>query len=418
MVLGMAVKLSFLGEPDKVGRSAYLVSGSRNILIDYGVDIDKIPKFPKTVSVFELDLFIISHAHLDHMGASPQLYVSGNMPCLLTHSTLDISDILIRDFMKLSGEYLTFEYIDFLNLERNSNFMSYRIRYGYRDVGIKFYDAGHIPGSAQVVVELDGKTILYTGDINTYETRLLTPADLDYDEEFDAVVIESTYGDTRHPDRFESERMFVQLARETIENGGTVLVPAFAVARSQEILLILYEHRFEYPVVMDGMAIEVTKMLLSHGRYLKDVKKLRNAFDKARKIYRWRERKEVVKEPCLIIAPAGMLGGGSSVYYLNKLIKNPKNRIFLVGYQAPGSPGRSLLESKRDERKMADIRYIRFSAHADSIGILKILKSLNGDPKIFVVHGNKESRLNVDMMARECCGYKVYLPRHGEVYKI
>ncbi len=417
----MSIKISFLGMPNKVGRSAYLLTGSRNVLVDYGVDLDKIPKFPKPVSVLDLDLYVLSHAHLDHMGASPLLYITGNMPNVMTHPTLDISDLLIRDFMKLSGEYLTFEYIDFLNLKRHSHLIGYGKPFEYRDIKVEFYDAGHIPGSAQVVVEMDGKRVLYTGDINTYDTRLLTPADIDYEEEFDAVILESTYGNTKHPDRRETERKFVEMAKETIENGGVVLVPAFAVARSQEILLILHEHKFKYPIVMDGMALEVTKIFLSHGGYLKDVKKLRKAFNKVRKIHRWRERKKVIKEPCLIIAPAGMLGGGAAVFYLNKLIKNPKNRIFLVGYQAPGSPGRSLLEASEErdgDRNTADVYYMRFSAHADAEGLLKILKSLKGDPKIFVVHGEKESRENVGMLAQDCCGYKVYYPAHDDVYKV
>ncbi len=416
----MSVKISFLGMPNMVGRSAYLISGSKNILLDYGVDLDKTPKFPKPVSVKDLNLFVISHSHLDHMGAAPMLYISGEAQALMTPPTLEISDLLIRDFMKLSGEYLPFEYIDFISLRRRTQLIKYNKEYSFDGVHIELFDAGHIPGSAQISLEIDGRRILYTGDINTYETQLINPAFLSYPYEYDAVIIETTYGDRKHPDRIETERKFIELASETIEDGGVVLVPAFAVARSQEILLVLDKYNFKYPVVMDGMAIEVTKIFLSYGKYLKDVKRLRKAFNRVKKIYRWRDRKKVIREPCLIIAPAGMLGGGAAVYYLNKLIGDPRNRIFLVGYQAPGSPGRNLLEESKESGRgdRADVLYMSFSAHADADGLLKVLKSIPGDPKLFVVHGDDDARRNIGELARDELGFKVYYPEHGDVVKI
>ncbi len=416
----MDVKIDFLGMPNKVGRSAYLITGSKSILLDYGVDLDRIPKFPEPVDVKHLDLFVISHSHLDHMGAAPMLYVSGNVKALTTRPSIDVSDLLIRDFMKLSGEYLLFEYIDFVSLRRNVELLGYEEELRLDGASITLYDAGHIPGSAQVLVSLDGKNILYTGDINTYETMLQKPAHMDFDVELDAVIMESTYGDSKHPDRRTQERRFVELAEEAIEEGGTVLVPAFAVARSQEILLILEKYGFKYDVVMDGMALEVTKIFLSHPDYLKDPDMLERAFSSVRKVYRWRDRKKLVRERVLIIAPAGMLGGGAAVFYLNKLIKNPKNRIFLVGYQAPGTPGRSLLEESESEerRDMADVLYMRFSAHADVDGLFKFASKLQGDPKIFVVHGDRDARRNIGELVEDKLGFKVIYPSTKESYII
>ncbi len=414
----MAVTIDFLGMPNKVGRSAYLIRGSKSVLLDYGVDLDKIPKFPEPVDINKLDLFVISHSHLDHMGAAPMLYVSGSVKAVTTPPSIDISDLLIRDFMKLSGEYLLFEYIDFISLRRNVQLLGYNEEYRFDGSSVTLYDAGHIPGSAQVLVSIDGKNILYTGDINTYETLLQRPADLDIDVELDAVIMESTYGDSKHPDRRLQEKRFVELAEATIEEGGTVLVPAFAVARSQEILLILDKYGFKYDIVMDGMALEVTKILLSHPDYLKEPDRLEKAFNAVRKIYRWRDRKKVVKERCLIIAPAGMLGGGAAVFYLNKLIDNPRNRIFLVGYQAPGTPGRNLLEEAESEeaRDRADVLYMRFSAHADAEGLFKFASHLRGDPTVFVVHGDGEARHNIGELIRDKLGFKVVYPSTKESY--
>ena len=414
----MSVKIAFLGMPNKVGRSAYLIKGSRKVLLDYGVDLGKTPQFPDPVDVSSLDLFVISHSHLDHMGAAPMLYVSGDVPAITTPPSIEISDLLIRDFMKLSGEYLLFEYIDFISLRRNVHLLGYREPFVFDGVSVTLFDAGHIPGSAQVLVEMDGRRILYTGDINTYETMLQGPADMDLGVELDAVIMESTYGNSRHPDRGEMERRFVEQAIETIESGGTVLVPAFAVARSQEILLILDKYDFPYEIVMDGMAIEVTKILLSQPGYLKDPERLRRAFNAVRKIYRWRDRKRVVNERCLIIAPAGMLGGGAAVFYLNKLIDDPKNRIFLVGYQAPGTPGRSLLEEAESEeaRDRADVVYMRFSAHADVDGLFRFASSVEGDPTFYIVHGDGDARMNIGELISDRLGYRVVYPGHREEY--
>jgi len=153
---------------------------------------------------------------------------------------------------------------------------------------------------------------------------------------------------------------------------------------------------------MDGMAIEVTKILLSQPGYLRDPERLRRAFNAVRKIYRWRDRKKVVNERCLIIAPAGMLGGGAAVFYLNKLIDDPRNRIFLVGYQAPGTPGRSLLEEAESEeaRDRADVVYMRFSAHAD----------------FYIVHGDGDARMNIGELISDRLGYRVVYPGHREEY--
>lgn len=420
----MSIKLHSVGDPDKIGRAAYLIKGMKNVLIDYGVELTKPPKFPLTVPPHKINMLILSHAHLDHVGAAPFLYLHGNIPAYMTKPTLELTEILIKDFMKLSGEYLPYEFIDFLTLANNTSFLNYRQPVYYKDLVIECFDAGHIPGSCQVSIEVEGKKILYTGDINTYETRLQPSADLNYEDEFDAVIIESTYASELHPPRKKMEKAFVEKATEVVENGGIALVPAFAIGRSQEVLLILYHHKFKHRITMDGMALDVTKILLSNKGYLKDYKSLKKAFDKVKKVTRWKERKKVVKEPGLIIAPAGMLGGGAAVYYINKLYKDPRNAIFLVGFQAPGSPGRNLLEAREFEieRKKktveAPVYYMQFSAHTDSKGLRKVLSSLKGDPKIFIVHGERRGRDTLYNMSVEEFGFKTYKPMMGEIYEI
>jgi putative mRNA 3-end processing factor len=419
------VKISFIGAPDIVGRAAYLIEDDgHQVILDYGVELTKPPKFPLSIPPMNIDAVLLTHAHLDHSGAVPYLYVSGNMPIYLTRPTHELMEVLIRDFIKLSGEYIPYEYIDFIYMSQRAQYVEYNVEYEVPNSPFKFVvkDAGHIPGSYQAIVKVGDKAnILYTSDINNYETRLQKSADIDYDEEFDVVIIESTYGDSVHPDRKRLEKAFVELVSEIVENDGIVLIPAFAVGRSQEVLLILKQHGFKHRIVMDGMALDVTEILLKNKSFLKSPNSLKKAFKKVKKVKRWRERKRVIKEPGVIIAPAGMLGGGSAVFYLSKLYKDPKNAILLVGYQAPGTPGRTLLEEgvvlveSLSDKAEAKRYYFEFSSHTDSKGLRKILSSLSGDPIIFIVHGEESGRIALKRMAEEM-GFKTYLPNAGGSY--
>ncbi len=415
------IKIHCIGSPEIVGKAAFLLEyENHKLILDYGVELSRPPKFPITVPPNEVDAVIITHAHLDHIGATPYLYVSGNMPLYTTKPTMDLADLLIRDFLKLSGEFLPFEYIDFLFMKQKSIYLDYRVplKLNKTPFEIEFLDAGHIPGSAQVIIRAGKHRILYTGDINTYETRLQRSADLRYEDDFDIVIIESTYGADKHPKRRRLEEVFVEKVSEVIENDGIALIPAFAVGRSQEILLILYCRNFKHKIVMDGMALEATRILLGNPMYIKSPKRLRKAFQKVKKVKRWRERKRVLKEPAAIIAPAGMLGGGAAVYYISKLHKDPKNAIFLVGYQAPGSPGRVLLEEgvvmidKSREKSEAPTYYFEFSSHTDQDGLRKILRKIPGDPLIVIVHGEERGRKALAEIAEDY-GFRVSLPYSG-----
>lgn len=416
------MKISFIGSPEVVGKAAFLLQEEKHqLILDYGVELSKPPKLPLSVPPRYIDGVVLTHAHLDHIGAAPYLYVSGNMPLYLTPPTLDLTDILIKDFLKLSGEFLPYEYLDYIYMSQRSMYMNYcrEVSVPSSPFKIEFLDAGHIPGSSQVIVRVDGKKILYTGDINNYETRLQKAADLNYEDEFDMVIIESTYGADVHPERDRLEKIFVERVTEVVENNGVVLVPSFAVGRSQEILLILKQRGFKHRIVMDGMALEVTELLLRNRDFLKSPKSLKKAYSKVKKVRRWKDRKRVVKEPGVIIAPAGMLGGGSAVFYISKLYRDPKNAIFLVGYQAPGTPGRVLLEEgvvmveHVSAKAEAERYYFEFSSHTDREGLKKVLGSLSGDPLIVIVHGEERGRVGLKEIAEEM-GFKTYLPVSGE----
>jgi putative mRNA 3-end processing factor len=213
------MELKFLGGTLEVGRSAVLVSyKDTNILLDYGVMLNDHPEFPLPVNTRKLNAVILTHAHLDHSGGIPMLYISGRPKTYMTSMTRDTSALLVQDFIKLSGQYLLFERREMELMLQNSRMVYYREPFRVGDLEIEFVDAGHIPGSAQVIVNGD-KTLVYTGDFTTVKTRLLDGADTSVGD-VDGVVIESTYAHEDHAPRPELEKEFVKACREVVEDGG------------------------------------------------------------------------------------------------------------------------------------------------------------------------------------------------------
>ncbi|RLI12190.1 MBL fold metallo-hydrolase [Candidatus Bathyarchaeota archaeon] len=419
-----AVKIRFLGGTGEVGRSAILVeAGGAKLLLDYGVMLDDEPGFPMHVPPRELDAIIITHAHLDHSGAAPVFYIGRGVPIYATALTFELTELLLRDFINLSGYYIPFEYLELQNMLSRAFYVPYGKAFKVKGATIKLLRAGHIPGSAQVLVEADGKRLLYTGDINPVDTRLLKGADLDYGE-LDAIIIESTYANQDHPNRLELEREFVARVEEVVEAGGTVLVPAFAVARAQEIACILTAHGFPYDMVMDGMARRVNLILMNHLYELKDPDLFMAAMDELILVVKRKDRKKFVKRPCVIISPAGMLKGGPAAYYAMKLAGSARNAIFLVSYQIPGTPGHELLENRiyivngKVQEVKAQVERFDFSSHAGMSDLHSILKGLEGSPKVFVVHGAEGNCDRLASWAREELGLDAVAPEAGSTFEV
>ncbi|RLI13721.1 MAG: MBL fold metallo-hydrolase [Candidatus Hecatellales archaeon] len=418
------MKLKFLGGVREVGRSALaLTSGSSTILLDYGVQINREPEFPLHVPPKNLDGILLSHAHLDHSGGIPLYHVRHRIPVYATKLTFELSRILLNDFIKLSGYYLPYEYADVMAMLDNASPVSLSETLEVKDFKIRFLEAGHIPGSLQFIVEADGERLLYTGDVNTNETKLLNMADLDYGD-LSAVVVESTYAGEKHPSRGELEKAFVERVSEVVDRGGTALIPAFSVGRSQEVLCILEAYGFQHQVYMDGLALEANEVMLRHPEYFRDYELLRRALEKAKWINGWRERRQTVKKPCAIVSPAGMLKGGAAAYYVEKVAKKPQNAIFLVSFQIPGTPGRMLWEEKKifvngkPRPVEAETEFFHFSSHTDGEGLKTLLRSVKGNPKVFVVHGNPENSERLASWVSGELGLEAVVPKVGETYTI
>ena len=418
------LEISFLGSAMEVGRAAIAVrTNQAQILLDYGVMLNHIPGFPMHIPPKKVDAIVMTHSHLDHSGAIPVFHIRNGKPVYGTKLAFELANLLIRDFIKLSGYYLPFEYLELKTMLRYGRNLNYRQNIRIGDISFQLIDSGHIPGAAQVLLEAEGKRLLYTSDYNAVRTRLLNEADQDYGD-LDVVIIESTYADENHTERGILEKRFVEEVTEVVESGGTVLVPAFSVGRAQEIACILSAYHFEYSVYLDGMAREASTILMNHVTFIRDPRLFLDAMHRIDWIEGWRDRRTASKKSGVIIAPAGMLKGGPAAFYIQTVGKKSRNAVFLVGYQIPGTPGRELIErgvcviDGKVRKVKAKVEFFDFSSHSGAKELKETVKNLKGSPKVYVVHGAEGNCPLFARWIKEEVGLEAKAPKIGETFKI
>ncbi len=406
--------LEFLGGAGEIGRSAILIDDT--LLLDYGMDSGNPPSFP--VGDVDPKAVVVSHGHLDHVGSLPSLLSGDARPEIhWTPPTADLAMLLARDTLKLhGGSYdCPFTEAELARVSEVSRTHGYREPFEAAGYEVTFFDAGHVPGSAHVLVS-DGETrLLYTGDFNTESQNLLPGTTARPDA--DVVICESTYSETTRPPRARLEREFAESLRTTIWEGGTVVVPAFAIGRTQEVLCICEEHDLECYV--DGMGKRVTELFLRprNREFLRDPALLRRAKGNARFVDgRDGQRRRIADQNTIIVTTSGMLHGGPAMTYVPEIRSHPANKIALTGYQVEGTPGRDLLETGSAEidgrvmRVSAQVEQYDFSAHADRNGLLEFLESYR-DAEIAVVHGDRCEAFATELQAD---GYDATAPGLGD----
>ena len=419
------MKITILGSGKEVGRSGFLVtSNNTNVLLDYGVMLKREPSFPIHVRPKDISSVVLTHAHLDHSGNIPSLFLSGsNISVLGTNPTFELSDLLIEDMLKISGSYLPFEYADLNNMMSHSKTLQYKEKHLVNDMEITLYETGHIIGGSSILVEVEGKRIFYTGDINKRGSKLLRPADLDLPE-VDILIIESTYSQTEQAPREESEKNLVQFAYDVIERGGTLFIPAFSVERAQEIACVLKASNFKHRISMDGMALKANEIMLRNPSFLRDPDGFKKIITEVEWVKGWQRRKHLVKEPGVIISPAGMLVGGTALFYLQEIAKNPNNGIALVSYQGKGTPGRLLLEkglvsyNGKTKKSLAEVKHYEFSGHSSRTELFEILGKIKGNPRVLTVHGDDMSCTKFASEIKEKYGFDAIAPDNGQIVEV
>ena len=408
-----------LGAANEVGRSGFLVNcNGTKLLLDYGVMFGKRgspPGYPLHVKPKDIDAIIITHAHLDHSGNVPSLFVSGNTDVYATPPTFDLSKMLIEDMLKIEKNAHPFGLPELNNMMKNAKEIGFKQKVTKGNATFEFRESGHVIGGSTVLVESEKKRLFYTGDIKTNGSRMLREMDMDIGE-IDLLITESTYAKTEQIPRKESETQLIEFANEVMDRKGILFIPSFSVERSQEMACILRSANFKHKIIMDGMALKVNEIMFKHPEYLRDPKIFSEAIKSSTAIREHAERKRAMGEPCVVISPAGMLVGGNAVYYLQQLSFNNKNGIALVSYQGEGTPGKKLLDTGKvstrgkDLKVQAEVRQFQFSGHADKKELFDMIKKVKGNPKVWTVHGDSESCEMFAQEIHEKFGFETYAP--------
>ncbi len=419
------MKILPLGGAEEVGRSAFVIEAEEGrVLIDYGVKLEggALPRYPDSPYKYinKLDLILISHGHLDHIGYVPYIYRKHKVPWYSTPPTLDIGEILWKDSIKLAKLKGVTDHYSQKAVERAKEYWYpglYHNQIKHNNISFRFWDAGHIIGSAGITLNLEGKRVHYTGDIG-YRSVLHPP--YEHPGEVNYLFTEATYADKDHPPIDNLINELMELIYEALDNGGHALIPAFAVGRTQELIKIIRERDKHIPIFVDGMGKTVTRVYLKYGSYVKDFEHFEQDIMSVNIVDNIRVRKRALRDPAVIITTAGMLDGGPVLYYLPNL--KPNSKIILTGYQVEGSNGRRLLDEGRVEidgqsfKIDHEVHHLDFSAHVGRKQLIDFANRANPE-RIFLEHVDKE-KVYAFKEDLENMGFNVTVLKRNSVEKL
>jgi Cft2 family RNA processing exonuclease/dsRNA-specific ribonuclease len=420
-----ALEISFLGGASSIGASCTLVRvAGAAFVVDCGVRYSGINPLPDLSRLADtrLDAILVTHAHMDHSGGLPVLAEANpGVPVLATPPTIELVGILLRDSLRLmnapdrEAEVPLYNQRQVDQLLQSMRPIHYHQPIRIGELEIRWLPASHILGAAMILMKTPAGAMLFTGDYSV-SAQQTVPALGRPDFQADLVIGEATYGERLHEDRHAAEERLVGQVRKVVERGGRVLIPAFAVGRAQEVLLILKRalrnRRLpETPVFVDGMVRAVCDVYRRHEPYvsrqlLHEIRRLPHPFytEAIQPVLRREDRARVLRtSPCIIVASSGMLSGGPSAGYGEQLAGNPNDAILLTGYQDEESPGRALLDLAHAEGP----RQLRLgqttvpvaclfgtyglSAHADRLQMVSLMEAV-APRTVALVHGDEGAK--------------------------
>ncbi len=466
------LKIKFYGATRQVTGSNYLIeAGGKKLLLDCGMfqggkeeDLLNFADFPYNPA--DIDYLIVSHAHIDHIGRIPKLVKEGfSGRILATKATVDLARIMLEDSAHIQESDVEWEnqkrkragkklLEPLYTLADASRSFSYFEEYYYdhyieidETFTLRFLDAGHIIGSAIVelwIKENDKNTkLVFSGDLGVDEKALINKPQVV--EAADILLMESTYGNRLHEPYEESEHKLIDIIERTAARGGSVIIPSFAVGRTQELIYQLnnyydkkgFEEYKRVPVYVDSpMAYEATEAYQKNSDLFNE--KTREqilggdnpfSFPNLRFVKTVEESKSLNKSsfPKVIISASGMADAGRIRHHLKHHLWDPKNTILFVGYQANGSTGRKILDGAKEIRLLGEVIKIRaeieelqgLSAHADKNMLLNWLGAIKSKPKkLYLVHGELDAQENMQKEIKQRFNLNAEIPKPGEIVEI
>ena len=411
------LRYHYLGGGNEVGNVGIVLEdpSSNRLLLDYGIAPTKPPRYPNEAPY--VSNAIITHSHIDHLGMVPWLASNHNTKLHGTELTAAISEMMWYDCHKVSsieGYPLPWDKRD-IDLALSAwETHSFNKPWKQDDWKLELHGAGHIPGAAMLHVETLTKTILFSGDFDTRDSQLTVGAK---PVKSDVLFVEGTYGGRDHPPKQEENERFIERVVEVTDRGGTALVPAFANGRTQDVVMLLHKHLPELNVHVDGMGKRVAKLQMEHPETLRDPTALESAWRWCRRVSSKSDRKKAL-DADVIVSTSGMLDGGPSIWYLNRLRHNPKNAILLTGYQARNTGGRRLLEERRIPifGKISsidlEVDQYSFSTHAGHQEIVDFATQCQAED-VVIYHSDPTMARPPLADALEENGHQVHTPENG-----
>lgn len=464
------MKLTFLGATHEVTGSCFLLEAcEKKILVDYGMEQgpDLYENVPMPISAAEVDMVLLTHAHMDHSGLLPLLYKRGfRGQVFATASTGDLCEIMLRDSAHIQmfeaewknrkGKRAARELVEPLyDMDDAIGVLSCFVRCPYdkevrigEGLKIRFIDAGHLLGSSSIEVWIseDGieKKLVFSGDIGNVNQPLIR--DPQYPDRADYVIMESTYGDRSHDTPPDYAKALTEVIQRTFDRGGNVVIPSFAVGRTQEMLYFIRQIKQEkmvsghedFEVWVDSpLAIEATNIFREHmwSDYDEEAIALIQqginpiGFTGLKTAVTSDESKAINENmtPKIILSASGMCDAGRIKHHLKHNLWRPESTVLFVGYQAAGTLGRALLEGVTNVKLFGEEIEVRaeicrlpgVSGHADNNGLLRWARAFTEKPKkVFVVHGEDAvCEIFADRL-RDELGLDAYAPYSGTCYDL
>lgn len=474
------MKVTFCGATKTVTGSNFLVEGAgKKFLVDCGLyqggakdEIKNEEPFPYDIN--EIDFMLLTHAHIDHSGRIPKLYKEGyRNPIYATNATCDLCAIMLPDSGHIQETETEWknrkrirrgeeELVPIYDAETAAKSLELFKGEPYNqiielddDIHVRFNDAGHMLGSSTIEIWIrengENKKIVFSGDLGNNDIPLLAEPTMIQDADF--LVMESTYGNRLHIKNESKAETFINIVTDTIKNGGTVVIPSFAVGRTQEILYELnkikdseddspeFERKYRLlmntPVYVDSpLAISATEVFKENmDLFDEETQELIRRGDNplefpGLKFTQTVEESKALNESdesAIIISASGMCEVGRIKHHLKHNIWNPKNTILFVGYQAPGTLGRKIVDGAKTVKIFGEevavnarVEYIEgYSGHADQAGLLHFVNSFVKKPNhIFLVHGEEESQKVLRDKINENFDLPVSIPDYCESFDL